>query len=604
EASMTVALAYGAYLLADRWLGASGVVAVVFAGLATGQAGFVHMGPGNWTTVRAVWTQIGFWANTLILMLVALLTPWMLLSLSWVQAGLVAFVYAGAFAARALILFGALPLLARTGRAAAMDRPQRILVFWGGVRGAVTLVLALSLTETRALGEAGPVLGALAAAFTLTTLFVNASTLALLTARLGLDQLSPADLALRERIIAGSIERVRSVIQDIAAARTLEPEALAAVEEALGRQRREVEAKADAESKRIPFGERLRLGLAILCGQEARLIRRGFEEGAVGPRATIQLRLIAERIADAARSGGRDSYEKAAAAALNPERGHRLALLTQRYLNWDRPLRSLIELRLTVLLETGRVTRGLQRFAETTVEPMIGADAAKNLGELISKRLEQVEAAVEAIELQYPEYVAALEQALITRAAIRRERHQYERLYSDGVIGSELRDDLIRGLDRRERVAARPPRLDLSLSPTMMIDSVPIFNDLTNRQRQRIARRLRSRFTAPGEAVVTAGERGTEMFFVASGVLEAQSGDEPAKLTNGDFFGEPALFVPRWKRSATVISKGFCRLLTLSRRDFERLARRDPEIEAVIRKAVEEELPKRFPVIPPVAGVP
>jgi CPA1 family monovalent cation:H+ antiporter len=337
EASMTVAVAYGAYLLADQWLGASGVVAVVFAGLATGSAGFVHMGPGNWNTVHAVWTQIGFWANTLILMIVSLITPWMLLSLSWSQTALVGIVYFGAFAARALILFGVLPLVARFGHGAPMDRRQRILVFWGGVRGAVTLVLAISLTETPALGAAGPVLGALAAAFTLTTLFLNASTLAMVASRLGLDQLSPADLALRGRIIAGSIERVRSVITDIASARILEPEALAAVERALGQRRREAEAKVDAEGGRIPFGERLRLGLAILCGQEARLIRRGFEEGAIGPRATNRLRLIADRISDAARIGGRDGYEAAVESAFSSVASHRFALIMQRYLRWDRP---------------------------------------------------------------------------------------------------------------------------------------------------------------------------------------------------------------------------------------------------------------------------
>ena len=598
EASMTVAVAYGAYLLADQWLGASGVVAVVFAGLATGSAGFIHMGPGNWNTVHAVWTQIGFWANTLILMIVALITPWMLLSLSWMQAMLVAFVYAGAFAARALILFGALPLLERTGRAVPMDRPQRILVFWGGVRGAVTLVLAISLTETPALGDAGPVLGALAAAFTLTTLFVNASTLALVASRLGLDQLSPADLALRGRIVAGSIERVRSVITDIASARTLEPEALATVEKALGQRQREAEAKVDAEGGHIPFGERLRLGLAILCGQEARLIRRGFEEGAIGPRATSWLRLIADRIADAARAGGRSGYEKAVASAFSSVASHRIALITQRYLRWDRPLRNTIELQLTVLMETDRVIRGLQSYDSTTVAPMIGEDAAKNLGELLAWRLERVRAEIAAIDLQYPAYVAALEQALVARTAIRRERQQYVRLYKDGVIGSELRDDLIRGLDRRERAASQPPRLDLALSPEALIDSVPLFKDLDPEQRRKIIWRLRTRFTAPGETVITAGERGSEMFFIASGVLEVQSGDKPAQLSTGDFFGEPTLFIPFWRRSANVVSKGFSRLLTLSRRDFLRLAKEDPAIEELIRSAAESQLANRFPVIP------
>ena len=600
EVSMTVALAYGAYLTADHWLGASGVVAVVFAGLATGHTGFVRMGPGNWNTVQVVWAQIGFWANNLILVLVSLVTPWMLASLSLRQIGLVVCVYLGAFAARALILFFALPLLERTGKAAPMDRPQRILIFWGGVRGAVTLVLAISLTEAPALGADGPVLGALAAAFTLATLFINAATLALVTSRLGLNQLSPADLALRERIVAGSIERVRQVIRNIASARTLEPDALAAVETALGAQRREAEAKADKGGDRIPFGERLRVGMAILCGQEARLVRRGFEEGAIGPQATNQMRLIAERLADGARVDGRAGYASAVETSLGLVVGQRIAILTQRYLNWDRPLRQAIELRLTVLLETDRVIRGLRRFARETVAPMIGKDAAQNLAKLLAWRLERVHAATEAIERQYPVYVGELEQAMIARAAIRRERQQYERLHHDGVIGSELRDDLLRGLDRRERVAAQPPRLDLALPPEQLIDSVPLFSGLKPGQKQRMVRYLKTRFTAPGENVVTVGERGSEMFFIASGVLEVRRSGPPVQLSNGDFFGEPALFVNYWKRSATIVSLGFCRLLTLSRRDFEKLGKKDPEIERIIREAAEAELPNRFPVIPPV----
>ncbi len=98
--------------------------------------------------------------------------------------------------------------------------------------------------------------------------------------------------------------------------------------------------------------------------------------------------------------------------------------------------------------------------------------------------------------------------------------------------------------------------------------------------------------------MVSAGERGSEMFFIASGVVEVRGRGDPVQLSNGDFFGEPALFVNYWRRSADIVSLGFCRLLTLSRRDFEKLANKDPEIETVIRKAAEAELPKRFPEIP------
>lgn len=602
EMSVTLAVAYGAYLVAELWLGASGVVSVVFAGLATGSWGFVHMGPGNWTAVRTVWAQTGFWANGLILLLAALLAPWMLANLTLAQAGLVALVYAAAFAARGVIIFGLLPLLERTGHSAPLTRAQRMLVFWGGVRGAVTLVLALALVQMPGLGPAGPLLGALAAAFTLTTLFLNATTLAFLTGRLGLDQLSPADLALRERIVAGSLDRVRSVIAEIARARTLEPEALAAVETALGQRRREVEAKAEAESERIPFGERLRLGLAILCGQEARLVRRGFEEGAIGPRTTMRMRLNAERIADAARTGGRQGYVEAVEQALNSAAGARLAVTLHRFLGFDRRLREVIELKLTVLLEGDRVIRALERFCESTVAPMIGEDAARNLAELLAWRLRRVHEEVDAIELQYPSYVAALEQALIARAAIRRERQQYERLHRDGVIGTELRDDLIRRLDRRERAVARPPRLDLALSPEALIGKVPLFAELEPGQCKAICRRLRTRFTMPGEVVVAEGERGTDMYFVASGALEVRGPGDSIPLSNGDFFGELALFMPYRRRRTSVVSKGFCRLLRLSRRDFLRLTTKDPRIETVIRRAAESQLGREFPVIPPAAG--
>jgi CPA1 family monovalent cation:H+ antiporter len=179
---------------------------------------------------------------------------------------------------------------------------------------------------------------------------------------------------------------------------------------------------------------------------------------------------------------------------------------------------------------------------------------------------------------------------MIARAALRRERHQYERLHNDGVIGSELRDSLIRDLDVRERVAAMPPRLDLALSPADLLDGVPLFRELNERQRKLVLRRLRTRFTVPGEVVLEKGTRGTEMYFVASGALEACGKGAPVPISNGDFFGELALILPFRRRKTDVISKGFSRLLVLRRREFIRLKDRDPSIEALIRRAAEFQL--------------
>lgn len=608
EASLTVTVAYGSYIAAEQLFGGSGVVAVVFAGLATGSAGFLRMGPGNWYTVRAVWTQIGFWSNALIMMLATSLVPGLIAQIGWSAAPLTALVYFGAMASRGLILFGVLPLLARAKLTAPLDTRHAALVLWGGVRGSVTLVLAISIADLPLLGEDGRLLAGLAASYTLVTIFLNAGTLAALTRRLGLNELTPADLALRERIVSGSLERVRSVMRNFARARDLEPEALQALEERLGQQQRKVEALAveQAEGQRIPFGERLRLGLGIVSGQETRLIRRAFDAGAIGPRAAGVLRLDADRLADAARTGGRDRYEAVALEVLRPTLRYRMALWVQLYLRLDRPLRNAIELHFGKLLESERVVRELKDFVSATVAPMIGDDAAQNLAALMETRHEAVNAEIDAIAIQYPAYAGRLEENLIARAAVRWEREQYARLLRDGVIGQELHDDLIADLDSRERAVAAPPRLDLTLTPRDLLDRVPLFAGLDGNQRRMVVRRLRTRFTTPGEVILQKGTRGTEMFFIASGAFEVESRPENVTLGTGDFFGEIALIQPLRRRQSSVVSLGYCRVLVLRRRDFQKLARRDPSLEQLIRGAAERQLSggyeKPLPLVLPEAA--
>jgi CPA1 family monovalent cation:H+ antiporter len=590
EITVTVVVAYASFIVAEQSVGGSGVVAVVFAGLTTGWAGFMRMGPGNWQTARAVWHQIGFWANALIMIIATAIVPSLIMDLGWKVAPLTLIVYFGAIAARAAILLGFLPLLAKLRLAAPLTKHQSYLLSWGGVRGSVTLVLAISISNLQVLGDDARILAAVAASYTLMTIFLNGSTLAWLTGLLGLNRLSATDLALREKIVAGSLMRVREVVRNIVRERHLEPEALATVEAALGKQYAETEALAMAQAggERIPFGERLRLGLTIVSGQENRLIRRAFEEGAIGPRAAGALRLTADRIADGGRTDGRDGYEIAATEALRPSAAYRAAIWIRRLVRQDQPLRAAIELHFITLLESERIVRELRNYVTYTVAPMIGDDAAQNLAALLAERHDAINAQIEVIAAQYPRYASDVEKTLVARAAIRRERQQYERLLNDGVVGQELFDDLKVDLDRRERIVARAPRLDLTLKPAALLERVPIFQDLNAEQRKLVARVLRTQFSSPGEVVVREGERGTAMYFIASGAMEVLIDPEPVQLGTGDYFGEIALIYPLRRRRSTVVSKGFSRLLTLKRKDFVRLAEKDPSIESLIRKTERE----------------
>ena len=210
QQSISVALPYLAYITAEQSIGASGVIAVVAAGLTLNIVGPGRLPPEAWTNLREVWDLLAHWAGALIFILAALLIPRMLEEFRLSDAGLVLVVVLAAIAARAFILFLVLPIMGRLRLSPPVERPYRSAILWGGLRGAVTLALALAVTENfRVPVEIKRQVGILATGFTLFTLLVQGTTLRWVIGKLGLDQLSPLDQALSKQVVAVSLQTVR-----------------------------------------------------------------------------------------------------------------------------------------------------------------------------------------------------------------------------------------------------------------------------------------------------------------------------------------------------------------------------------------------------------
>ncbi len=174
ETALTFVLAYGAYFLAESFH-VSGVLAVVAAGLVNGNIGPRSMSPTTRIVVANFWEFAAFIANSLIFLLIGLVVDPMLLFQNW-KAILVAIV--AVLVSRAIVIFG-FSAINRT-----IPKKWQLVLFWGGLRGAISLALALGLGGY-------PELRAMAYGVALFTLLVQGVTMGSLVNRLKLKKINP-----------------------------------------------------------------------------------------------------------------------------------------------------------------------------------------------------------------------------------------------------------------------------------------------------------------------------------------------------------------------------------------------------------------------------
>ncbi len=141
EITLTTILAYGSYLLAFH-MHLSGVIATASAGLMLGNFGAKRgMSAGTRTAMQSFWEYISFVMNSLVFLLIGLEIHVRELLQNWAS---VLLAIGAVFLGRALSVYLLVPLSNRFAKKIPL-RWQHVAV-WGGLRGALALALALSLT--------------------------------------------------------------------------------------------------------------------------------------------------------------------------------------------------------------------------------------------------------------------------------------------------------------------------------------------------------------------------------------------------------------------------------------------------------------------------
>jgi len=331
----------------------------------------------------------------------------------------------------------------------------------------------------------------------------------------------------------------------------------------------------------------LALALVTLAGRERDLILEHYRERTISVALVEPLLANATLLLERARGGGRTEYQRAAKQTLEFGWRFQLAQWLHRHLKIEGYLARLLAHRFEMLYTTRILIEAMIPFIDRKISPILGLRAGEILQEIIGRRREALDTALDAVRLQYPSYAEALERRLLHKAALRQEELEYDVLFGDGLIGPELHGSLRRGVDEQRKRADVRPRLDLTMNPQELVAQMPLFSGLSGDELGAVVRLLRSYFAVPGERLIRRGDRGDALYIIASGALEVVASNNKLRLGRGDFVGEIALLTGQ-PRATDVYAIGYCSLLRLDARAFRAFLAEHPDIRQRIEAVAAE----------------
>jgi len=427
--------------------------------------------------------------------------------------------------------------------------------------------------------------GILATGFTLYTLLVQGTTLRWIISLLGLDKLSRLDRALSNQVIAVALENVREEVASTAQRHELTREIVRSEAKRFAERLDSAMAKAEGADE-IPDRDRITLGLVALAGRERDMILEAFREQQLSARLAEQMLSDADRLIERTRAGGRDEYRAAGRLSLAQGRWYRFAIFLHNRLRLSGLMGRMTADRFEILLNQRLILRDLHSYIDGKIRRIHGRRVADLLHELLRRREDETQSALDGQRLQYPGYAEEIERRFIRRTSLRLEEREYDILYQDGLIGRELHTTLKQELGEKRKRAEARPALDLAVQKTELVRQFPLFSDMDDQSRSGLARALRARYVQPGEVLMRKGDVPREVCFIASGAVEVETAGQKSKLGRGDMFGQLSL-LSRKVRRTQITAITHSTLLVLDEVRFRRLLERSEPLRSAVRESAE-----------------
>ncbi|MBU2653187.1 cation:proton antiporter domain-containing protein [Acidomonas methanolica] len=537
EITLTLALPYVVYIVCEQFLGFSGVVATASAGLTISAYGPSTFRPQVWRFLNELWEQLVYWSGSLLFLLAALLIPRLMIGMTRWDCVLIAIASVAGLAARASVVFGLLPLLASARLSPPVPTPFKVTMVWGGLRGAITLALALAVTENQRVSTSvAHFIGIIATGFVLVTLLLNGTSLRYLVIFLKLDQLSPIDQALRHQVLSSGLTHIAERTEELAEELAFKPSIRKIVTEQIER-RADEERAANTFDTALGDRQRVTLALIIIANRERSLLLDIFRIQGLNRRVMETLLRSAEAMVDGARLEGRFGYARALRRRLKPSLRFRVAQMLHHRLHIDPPLMRAMAERFEMLMIAHLVSLSLMRFMRERLEPTLGHRISEIVSEVLGRQRRMLDDAVETLRLHYQGYFEALETRILTQIALRLEGEEYDQLMTEDLITDEIHEELRRDVERRAERISSPLHFSLRHGIENRLRVFPAFRGVPDAVLHDLASEISLHFASPGEVLVRRGKKIRTVYAIVAGLVELHVAEQDIQLGTGDLIG-------------------------------------------------------------------
>ena len=554
EISITLILAYSAMIIAEGLLHVSGVMAVVVAGLWMSGQGKTKISPEVQHFLHRFWEMLGYIANTLIFFLVGLVIAVQAAHAAPMDFVMIGVTYVGAMLVRAVLPYGFQPIANRVSEG--VSSGDSAVITWGGLRGAVSLALALIVAQNENIDpELRRQILLVTAGVVMLTILVNGSTIGRLLSKLGYDEPPMGErlrlLAARSRALAGVRHEVEEVSRDL---RTVSwGEVFGRLDERQNALNSELNEAKQALEK-APEATRVAAYWSRALDVERQAYWSAYDHGTLAAGAVKRLSREIERQAD------------------NFARGHLDAPPSRLPENISVGLFGGLFGGTGDAFEQSALTYDLSRAEAQAADQVLHAlDAMTDVPEEILAPIKETylgyrragKERIEDMRVNLPEMASAIEERLARRIELNFEREQYESLGHHGAIDHDTMEEQLRDVDVQMHQLAQLTTSVPIPETAVLVATTPMFASLDAGARELLADITEEMVLRPGDYLFHQDDPGSSLFVIARGAVNVLLGKGEMvvdTLGGGDIIGEISLLTgaPRTAsvRAATSVTLG------------------------------------------------